>query len=220
MNKKEKEFCKQKKINSGYASEIPVEMIKRPITIFLGPNGTGKLTSLALMKEKFNREYIKYIEYSTTKDDIVVKSSNPFAFDVNGLISAFHSEGERMDDSFYLWKTKTMLKAILEDKQRLYLLIDELDSGTSIDKLYQQLIDLCFIILSEHKRGREIFLIMTANSYEFIDILNDIITELEFDWNQHIDMIWVPSKQYIKRMTYKIFKKKYMEYLKEVQKKN
>lgn len=204
MNKKQLKFCEEKLKDGWYHTEISLKMIKSPITVLLGPNGTGKSTSLALMKDELKRKKIKRIMYTTRQNDMTKQSY----FHPEYLIGNFESEGEKMDDSFYLWTNGELLKSVLEDNKELYILIDEIDSGLSIDKLYQELKDILFIMHEELKKGRKIKLILTANSYEVIDLLQD----------EEFDIIWVPTKQYIKINSYKSFKKKYIDYYNEMHK--
>ena len=208
MNKIMQEFCNVKKEHPDHYNIITTRSCCSPVTLFIGPNGTGKSMSLRHMKESLKRRKIDYVEYSTTHDDIVKKGSNPFSgFDPYKLACAFHSEGERMIDSFSEWADTVFVKAVLESKKPLWVFIDEADSGLSIDRLWESLRQIVNIIGWEHfDKKREIHLVATCNSYEMLEVMRSRITEI----------IWVPTRQKIKVKSYESFKKRYMEYSKEM----
>ena len=60
----------------------------------------------------------------------------------------------------------------------------------------------------ENKRGRKIHLIVTANSYELAEVFKE---EVEL-----VAYIWVPTNEFILLGSYNKFKKRYMEYYKEM----
>lgn len=208
MNKIMQQFCDMKKEHPDHYNEVTTRSCSSPITLLIGPNGTGKSMSLRHMKESLKRRKIDYVEYSTSKDDIVQKGSNPFTgFDPYKLACAFHSEGERMIDSFGEWADTVFVRAVLEHKRPLWVFIDEADSGLSIDRLWESLRQIVNIIGWEHfDKKREIHLVATCNSYEMLEVMRSKIT----------DIIWVPTKQKIKVKSYESFKKRYMEYSKEM----
>lgn len=208
MNNKMKKFCSKKKENYDHYSNISYKKIKSPITVLIGPNGTGKSLSLRNMKIDLEDNDIKVVSYSTSKDDIVQKGASPFgSWDISKIACAWSSEGERMTSSFFDWANSDMLRGILEDKKcPIYILIDEADSGLSIDRLIQTLSQIVYIAKEEYKNGRDIHFIFTCNSYEMLECLQSDIT----------DIIWVPTKQSVSIKSYSKFKKPYVEYFKEM----
>ena len=210
MNKKMKEFCKKKRKKSDYYTQIKWYTLFNPISILLGPNGTGKSMSIRLMEEELSKyKDIKVVSYSTSQDDTVKKHTSPMDFRPEALAAAFLSEGERMNNSFFIWIEDILLSAVLkEPSKELYIFIDEADSGLSIDKINEAFRDIIFIIKEEHRRGRKIHLVLTANSYELAEIFKD-----EYEIASYI---WVPTDEYILLGSYNRFKKRYMEYYKEM----
>ena len=210
MNKLFKEFCNKKLEHPDYYSEITIKMIKSPITVLLGPNGTGKSMSIKTIKYQLDKQNKQCVMYSTTNIDIV-KTSAPACgdWDIYGLSCAFHSEGERMCDSFFKWCNSDMLQAIMTNTDPVYIIIDEADSGLSFDRLMESILQLMTIIKMEHNKGRDIHLVITCNSYEMYECLQSDIT----------DVIWVPTKQHIKITSYYNFKKRYIEYYDAVHRK-
>ena len=124
------------------------------------------------------------------------------------FLAAFMSEGERMNQSFFTWVKDIMLPAVLKNKEELFIFIDEADSGLSLDKIQEAFRDIIFIIKEENKRGRRIHLIVTANSYELAEVFKE---EVEL-----VAYIWVPTNEFILLGSYNKFKKRYMEYYKEM----
>lgn len=210
MNKKMKDFCKHKKKDPDYCTKVKLDEITSVMAVLLGPNGTGKSTSMNLMKEELDKRNIKYLSYSTRHDDIVIKCSSPFRFEPAGIACAFHSEGERMTDSFLDFMEKDFLKEVLENKDReLYVFIDEADSGLSLDMIYRQLLDLMYIVKEKYKRGRNVKLIISANSFELCEpFLNED--------NGLVEFIWTPTKEKITFNSYSEFREPYIEYFKEM----
>lgn len=209
MNKKYQHFIDKKNENWQHYSEISTKRIKKPITVLLGPNGTGKSMSLKNLNYQINKiEGTKIVSYKTSQDDIVQKGAPAFGdWDISKIAMAFASEGERMVSSFFDWTNSDLLKNVLEDKDSpLWVLVDEADSGLSIDRLVLTISQFLFVIISEVKRGRDIHAVLTCNSWE---MLETFLTKGAADY---VDIIWVPTKESIHPKTYEDFKKPYREY--------
>lgn len=209
MNRQMKEFCANKKKDPDYHTIIHYYNLLQPITILLGPNGTGKSTSIRTMiEETKNLDYMKVISYSTTNDDIVKRKNTPFKLDPTSLAASFLSEGERMDMSFFDWMDTVMLEAILKDRDKeILMLIDEADSGLSIDNIIKAFCQIKFIVNEEVKRGRKIKVAITCNSYELAEYFKDC---------DNAAYIWVPTNDYMVLGSYTRFKSHYLEYYKEM----
>lgn len=199
---KMKRFIANKTKDTQYYRTMNIKDFTEPITILLGPNGSGKSMTLRDLEISLKEKDTRVIHYSTSNDDIVKKCSGPFNFDPMGLVYAFHSEGERMIGSFQKWSNSFMLKEILTHQEPLYVLIDEADSGLSIDRLMQSLLQLKHIISAERKKGRELYFIFTVNSYEMLEVLQSDMTEI----------VWVPTKEKIELDSYNEFKSLYKYY--------
>lgn len=205
MNKEFRRFCENKIKDFDFHNEIKIKKCKKPITVLLGPNGCGKSLSIISMKAELNKEHINYIEYSTKKNDIVSKSASAFGrWNVYGLSCAFHSEGERMCDSFNDWCNTVMLKELLTNEDDLYIFIDEADSGLSLDRLIETLNVLLVILDLEKEKhpNRIVKFVFTCNSYEMLECLRSDKTLF----------LWVPTQKEVNFKTYNSFAKKYREY--------
>ena len=66
MNKQMKNFCDNKKKDLDYHKEIKYYTLFSPITILLGPNGTGKSASIKLIKDDLKRLDYNVVFYSTS----------------------------------------------------------------------------------------------------------------------------------------------------------
>lgn len=209
MNKKYKKFIEEKKKHLySHCTTIHLDNITKPLTILLGPNGTGKSTSMRTIEQELKNKEIKFTKYSTSHDDIVQKSAPAFGdWDIAGIACSFHSEGERMSDSFFKWMNSDVLRVLLEDKTcPVAILIDESDSGLSIDKICETYSPLLFILEEELKNNRDIKIVITCNSYELAEYLD----------KSYAEFIWVPTKEHITLGSYNSFKKRYLEYWEEM----
>ena len=210
MNRKMKRFCEKKRENTEYYSKVEWTKLFKIFTILLGPNGTGKTMSLLLMKEYLEKSSSnKVFSYSTSKDDVVKKYTGPFDFRPEALVSAFSSEGERMDYSFYTW-LKEIFPTIINSKDKdIYIFIDEADSGLSIDRMIGAFRDFIYVI-KDLVNSRDYFIrvVITCNSYELAEIFNDHYEQTSY--------IWVPTKEFISLGSYHKFKKRYLEYYEEM----
>ena len=211
MNKKMKNFCKKKLTKPDHFTEIQWYSLLQPITILLGPNGTGKTSSIRRMVEDLQKtNHNNIISYSTSKDDVVKKHATPFDMRPEALAACFLSEGERMNNSFFTWVEEVMLPAVLKDRNsELFIFIDEADSGLTVDKIYEAFEDIIFIVREEHNRGRKIHLVVTANSYELAEVFSN--EPVGF-----VAYLWVPTNEYILLGSYNKFKRRYLEYYREM----
>lgn len=199
-------FYKKKNEDLSYHKIIKLKDISRPICLLLGPNGTGKSMSLKSIEHELDEANIKWVKYSTSNNDIVHTS---WDFDPTDIINAFRSEGERMCASFDKWGAQKLVPLVLKTKEPLWVLLDEIDSGLSLDRIKQTVSIIKMIFAGEYQKNREIHFIITCNSYE----LYSSIQHDEFTQN-----IWVPTNSSFYPKTYDEFKKPYLEYYDKVHK--
>lgn len=191
-------YIKKKSDDGSFYVQFNVEDINKPITCLLGPNGCGKSLSIKLMTEDLHKRNIPYVHYSTSHNDIVHTSMD---FDPYDLVCAFHSEGERMMDSFQKW-VRIKFIPLVQKSQTIYLFIDEADSGLSLDRLLQQFEDLTVFIQKLIKEGKDIKVVVTSNSYEMCEALQSPITEY----------VWLPTKDIITVDDYNSLSNLYRDY--------
>lgn len=203
-----KRFCDKKVRDMGYYTTISKKACNTPITLLIGPNGTGKTMSLREIEYECEKDGDICIRYSNTNNDIVSSYSefNKYA-DVSDLVSAFHSEGERIIDSVDKWAGTIMVNELLSHKKDIWVLFDELDSGLSIDKMYYFFNQLISILFMEHEKNpdRKVRFIFTCNSYEMLEF---------FKFNKNIQIIFIPTGEVMKFDTYEEFRDLYLDYYK------
>lgn len=204
-------FIEKKKEKCDYHNIIDLKEFTDDINILIGPNGTGKSMTLLALEEDLKNKKINYVRYTTKHNDIV-NSTTPWASSdeyVNALVCAFHSEGERMDDSINSWANKKLVPTLLNNTEPLYVIFDEIDSGLSFDRLKIQLEDLCSIIKYEKAKNRELHYIFTCNSFEMYEVLTDYSLMNKYTFKT----IFVPTKEEISLITdYKEFRSIYEYY--------
>lgn len=210
MNKKDKKFIEQKKKSSDHYNTISTKMIHHRWTVLIGPNGTGKSMSLKNIKHelKHNKD-VSVFMYSNHQENPAPQAIPPFGdIDKDYLTALVSSEGESITIIFWKWLGKNIpYKNLINDTTPLWLLIDELDSGLSIDRIYEQLKALSSLV-SKASMNRDIKVIISCNSYELLECIYELTDDN--------DIIWIPSKTHIKLPTYKQFKKLYIDYMKEI----
>lgn len=211
MNKKDRDFINKKREDSEYFSQITTKNIIRPWTVLLGPNGTGKSMSMKLLSDslKHNKD-IEVLFYGTHKDAPSNKVQGIYGdLDHDYLTAIFSSEGEGMTISFWKWlSTKLPYNELCSNTKPLWLLLDEIDSGLSSDRILYQVHQFIRVI-NEARHNRDIHIIISCNSYELLEVLHHFLDDT-------LDILWVPSKKHIKFQSYKEFKKMYFDYAMEV----
>jgi len=204
-------FIKTKKSNSDYFVNLDLDLLDAPINILTGCNGCGKSQTLKRLKNVFETQGVDYVEYSTSKDAQVSTYVNDWNTDSEtykqGMVAAFSSEGERMHQLFCVWVDKQLFPLLHTKSKKVRVIIDEADSGLSIDRIIASLRGIASLIVpTELKLGRDIKFYLTANSYEMIEVLKSKNTKI----------IWVPTQQEWNPKTYEEFKEPYVYYEKEV----
>lgn len=200
------------------------------VHIFIGPNGSGKSQSLFELKNEINEKYndgnsfdsssnpfilamerhhkdinVPVYHYKTHANDRVDNSN----FDISKMVSAFSSEGERMNSSWIDWCSEVWLPHLKKHRPKEYwLLFDELDSGLSFDRLSLQLYQLSGIIKAETEHGYKPNIVITSNSYELLEVTQEL-----FD---NVSIYWVPTRKEIEINSYIKFRNLYKSRFKKM----
>lgn len=169
-------------------NSIPVSVNLQPgITMLIGSNGTGKSTLLNQINSIFNKgswediefnnciknDYGCYLYNNVQEEKFTKQSWLEDSMNINRLAETFeNSEGQDMWDYLY-YKLPEIGSAVRKSKHKkqkgIFILLDGLDSGLSLDMLYKIKKDLLdFIIREETTDDYKVYLICSANSYEFI----------------------------------------------------
>jgi len=145
-------------------------------TVLVGPNGAGKTTLLAQIEEEAKKRNYKVLRYGDKENGgkhILQKSvSDGDCFKFASLSTC--SEGELMAEAFGDM-ARLIGDTVRDAKKRnipLFILLDSLDSGTSIDR-QRQMMDLFHLIEEDIGVGtgnseHDIYIINAANSFEIV----------------------------------------------------
>ena len=146
-------------------------------TVLIGPNGSGKSTYIKQIEHDFCREHkYKCIKFGGRDEhDIFSRSAYFMSGDVSFLAESMcSSEGENI--MLRIGKLASYIGANMKKmrdenyKGPVFILLDSIDSGMSIDKLFvfrRDLID--FILLIEKQLGNDqLYIINAANDWELI----------------------------------------------------
>lgn len=177
------------------------------VTMLIGPNGSGKTSALSQLDSIFNTSNWKTIEdndylrneyacyyYNNTHEQLSAKQRWLDSGLTRRLASSFeNSEGQDMWDYIYYKATaigKTIRTAKETNKKGIFILIDGLDSGLSLDKINElrtHLLD--FINKKETSEDFEVYIICSANSYEMCNHYNciDVTNQNKVIFNNYED---------------------------------
>lgn len=151
-------------IHSGYTLDL-----QPGYTPLVGPNGAGKTTLLHQLRDYAKAHGILVFEYSNLSDGGgVARQSYMFRGDASLFAaSVFSSEGEQIALNF--GEAVRKLGAAVKDAQTqgrpLFILLDALDSGASIDRIREL---RSFFELVCQDAGETAYIICASNSYELV----------------------------------------------------
>lgn len=204
LNEKEENWIRSRK---GERKSIPVTYdFNTGVTMLIGPNGAGKSTLLrqlnSLFKEhnwtkinsndKIRDKYFVYYydnvyEEKFAKDSWIQDNSK-----IERIATTFqNSEGQDMQD-YLFYKVPEIGRTVRYAKENnyngIFILLDGLDSGLSLDNLEQirtQLLD--FIINTDNRDGFEVYIICSANSFEFCNNYDciDVTNQEHYIFNEY-----------------------------------
>jgi predicted ATP-binding protein involved in virulence len=148
---------------------------KNEISVILAPNGGGKTTTLINLETELKKKNISVFLYSHYKDNYKLgkQGRDEIFADVNNVIySHFKSEGEELQYSFNEWLEKNIFNVMFSIREHksnikeLCILIDELDSGLSLDKIIDTVSIFEHFLKDARNAGVKMKIILSANSYE------------------------------------------------------
>lgn len=135
-----------------------------------GCNGTGKSTLMRLMKEQLEREgipvylYDNFIDGGRTSMQMMLHSGKMKEL----ATMACSSEGEKINQN--IGQTAVRLGGFVRknsNHDELWIMLDAIDSGYSIDNIVELKRDLLQTILKDcANRNQTVYIIISANSYE------------------------------------------------------
>lgn len=143
--------------------------LKPGYTPLVGPNGAGKTTLLRQLREYANGHGIMVFDYSNlvhgggSAMDKYLWSGNMELL----AISATSSEGERIAMNFgqAVSRLGAAVREAKQQKKELFILLDALDSGSSIDRIRE--IRSLFDLVAKDA-GDTAYIICACNAYELV----------------------------------------------------
>lgn len=142
------------------------------VTVLIGCNGIGKTSLLDNIKRILRKEEVPYVIYDNLQDGGAnarekMAFLNNFAFLSTSLCS---SEGENI--VMNLGQKASEIGNFVRknsDKKELWILLDAIDSGLSIDNIVDVKECLFKTILEDlENKEKDIYIIVSANSYEMV----------------------------------------------------
>ncbi len=173
---------KKNKVYNYVEHLIEEKDILTDLTVLIGHNGSGKTQSLRELEHSLRLKGKEVIVFGSKKDDSLSKlnlSTNQQGGDIimSKMMTAFESEGERINSSFNYWIMETLFPYFKKWRVKgtgndCWLLLDEIDSGLSWDRI-KLLVDQLTTIqnMEKEKEGNTLKIVTTSNSYELTSIL-------------------------------------------------
>lgn len=138
--------------------------LKPGFTALVGPNGAGKTTLLSQIKTYADQNNIPVWQYSNRREGRLMTDAaalkNRLDFVASSLTS---SEGEQVAIHFGE-SIKDLRKFIREASSPVFVLLDAIDSGASIDRA-KELRDFFHLVIKT-ETDREVYIIMAVNHFE------------------------------------------------------
>lgn len=150
--------------------------IESGVTLFLGCNGAGKTTLMRQLEAELKNHADTVASYwydGASADRKLSFKASMGTGTMDYLLSKFLSEGENLQ-----YRLETMIidlgsfvkEAEDNGKEEAWIFFDSLDSGWSIDKMSDFAEFLNGTVLADKSEDLRIFVIVAANSYEFVRI--------------------------------------------------
>lgn len=143
--------------------------IKPGITCLVGCNGAGKTTLLHQIANTLEDENIPFFEYNNL-EELKLGSMKQKLF-VQGdpsylATSIMSSEGENIILNLGILASKIGRFANLhKDDKEIWILLDAVDSGLSIDSIVSLKLDLLNTIL-EYNQDKDVYIVVSGNNFE------------------------------------------------------
>lgn len=176
------------------------------LTILVGCNGAGKTTLLKQINQSLKNEDIPVLFHSNMSDgerELKRKAAFHGNFEVVAKLM-MNSEGENIVNVMEeIAKKMGELTRQYPEAQELWFLFDAIDSGLSIDNVLD-IKDQLIPVVIEHNQNKDIYFIISANSYEFarnencFDVINGKYIKFK-DYEEYREFILRTKEQKLKR---------------------
>ena len=142
--------------------------LKPGLTVLVGCNGAGKTTFLKQINRKLENKEIPVIFHSNMSDgERTLRSSAISRGDFNTFArTMMSSEGENIVNVLENVATKMgMLSKNNRDAKEMWILLDAIDSGLSIDNIIELKENLIQTVI-EFEKDKDVYFVISANGYE------------------------------------------------------
>ena len=151
--------------NLYYRSKVAFEP---GVTVLVGCNGCGKTTLIRQIKRLLEKDDIPYVAYDNLHDGgSNARQRAGFYGDVDFMATSMcSSEGENIVLNMgNMARSMGALTKKHPNAKELWFLFDAVDSGLSIDNVLD-IKEYLFKTVFEHNKDKDIYIIISANSYE------------------------------------------------------
>lgn len=143
--------------------------INKGVTVLIGPNGAGKSTFLKSLKELYlDKNNITYFRFDNLLDGGANAKSKFGYYGKTDLLieSTFNSEGMNivLNIGLKISEIGSYIRNIKNKNEEIWILLDAIDSGLSIDNIVQ-INNVFELIIKDHPNT---YIIVSANSYELV----------------------------------------------------
>lgn len=143
--------------------------INKGVTILIGPNGAGKSTFLKSIKELYlDKNNVTYFKFDNLLDGGAnAKSKFGFYGHMDLLTeSMFNSEGMNivLNIGLQISEIGSYIRNIKDKNEVIWILLDAIDSGLSIDNIVQ-INNIFDLIIKDHPNT---YIVVSANNYELV----------------------------------------------------
>jgi len=176
------------------------------LTVLVGCNGAGKTTLLKQINQSLKNKDIPVLFHSNMSDgerELKRKAVFYGNFEVVAKLM-MNSEGENIVNVMEeIAKKMGGLTRQYPEAQELWFLFDAIDSGLSIDNVLD-IKDQLIPVVIEHNQNKDIYFIISANSYEFarnencFDVINGKYIKFK-DYEEYREFILRTKEQKLKR---------------------
>ena len=138
------------------------------VTVLVGCNGAGKTTLLRTIRRQLDKEEIPFIEYDNLHDGGANSKSAALFYGNISLAAGLMQSSEGEQISINIGTTASKIgKFVREnrDKPELWILLDAIDSGLSIDNV-REIKEGLFATILDDNPNSDVYIIVSANEYE------------------------------------------------------
>lgn len=146
--------------------------IESGVTVLVGCNGSGKTTLLHQVKHQLEEQKILFVHFDNVFDGGSHAADRALFYGNMDFLAqnVMSSEGEKINQNMGEIAAqcgRTMTKALKNGCKEVWLLLDAVDSGLSVDNIVDLKADLFDVMIKDgNSKGIEVYIVIVANEYE------------------------------------------------------